>query len=146
MNGAIGFVLFVGLIVASGNIFVAMANDAGICYFHGVEHPALLVPGRKIRLESARLEGDNTTGVRASVGNVLNGVLGGIAGAAGGGCLGLMVGMIMADSGEEGLLIGTVAGIAVGAYVGSRFDSGYVAVGSIVVTGAIIGLLSQVGE
>lgn len=136
MNRAISSVLFIVVTMVSGNIPVAKANDAGTCYFHGVEHPVPPEPGRDIRLESATLGGDNTPGVSASLGNVLNGALGGIAGALSGGCLFGIIG-----EKNDLLLIGAMVGATVGGYLGSRSDSGYVTAGSVAVIGAFVGML-----
>ncbi len=126
MNRAVSSVLIVVIIMVSGNISTAKANDAEICYFHGVEHPAPSKPGREIRLESATLGGDNTLGVSASLlGNVLNGALGGIAG----GISGCLFGVIIGHRREA---LCTVVGAAVGGYLGSRTDSDSVTGGSIV--------------
>ena len=40
MARLIGLVLFVSLAVVSGNFFDVLADDATICYFHGVEYGA----------------------------------------------------------------------------------------------------------
>ncbi len=147
VNRAISLVLFVVIIMASGDISAAEVNGAEICYFHGVEHPAPPVSGRReIRLDSvgaqsisgtayATLEGDNT--LEAS-GNALNGVLGGISGCLGGCLFGWMT------TSKIGLWIGaTVGTAAAGGYLGSRSDSGHVTAGAIIV---IIAMLYGISE
>ncbi len=168
MARLIGLILFASLVMASGNILAAEANNAKICYFHAVEHPAPPKPGSAIRLNYgqaqnisvmayATQEGDNT---QESSAPLVYGCLGGSVG-----CVaGLTIAMMLAisryglfdefDGDSESswenrssyadvILFGvTVGGTVMGGYLGSRADTkaekGLVIGGFIIATALLI--------
>jgi hypothetical protein len=150
MNRAISLVLFVVIIMVSGNISAAKANGVAICYFHGVEHPAPPVSGRAVRLNYGQAqsislmayatqesdntqEGDNTQGASASLGY---GCLGAALGCVAGFAIALKIAISRYGLFDEANSTGnerssadlmwfgvTVGGTVLGGYLGSRVDT-----------------------
>jgi hypothetical protein len=162
MARLIGLVLFASLVMASGNILAAEANNAKICYFHTVEHPAPPKPGSAIRLNYgqaqnisvmayATQEGDNTQEASAPL---VYGCLGASVGCVAGFTIAMMLAISRyglfdeANYAEEGssaefILFGvTFAGTVLGGYLGSRADTkaekGLVVGGFIITTALLI--------